>query len=105
MQYAFGQLNFPAACSKKLPKQNQPFQGRNDQMKLVRYGDKGAEKPGLIDKSGQLRDLSGQIKDLDGEAYSPASLKKLAAIDPASLPAVSGKPRLGAPVTGMSKFV
>ena len=74
-------------------------------MKLVRYGNKGAEKPGLIDKSGQLRDLSGQIKDLDGDAYSPASLKKLAAIDPASLPAVSGKPRLGAPVTGISKFV
>jgi 2-keto-4-pentenoate hydratase/2-oxohepta-3-ene-1,7-dioic acid hydratase in catechol pathway len=74
-------------------------------MKLVRYGNKGAEKPGLIDKAGQLRDLSGHIKDLDGEAYSPASLKKLAAIDPASLPAVSGKPRLGAPVTGMSKFV
>jgi len=74
-------------------------------MKLVRYGNKGAEKPGLIDKAGQLRDLSGQIKDFDGEAYSPVSLKKLAAIDPASLPAVSGKPRLGAPVTGMSKFV
>src|ERR1700741_4716889 len=74
-------------------------------MKLVRYGNLGAEKPGLIDKSGQLRDLSGQIKDLDGEAYSPASLKKLAAIDPASLPAVSGNPRLGAPVTGISKFV
>jgi 2-keto-4-pentenoate hydratase/2-oxohepta-3-ene-1,7-dioic acid hydratase in catechol pathway len=74
-------------------------------MKLVRYGNKGAEKPGLIDKSGQLRDLSGHIKDLDGEAYSPASLKRLAAIDPASLPAVPGKPRLGAPVTGISKFV
>src|ERR1700758_4426926 len=74
-------------------------------MKLVRYGNRGAEKPGLIDKSGQLRDLSGQIKDLDGEAYSPASLKKLAAVDPASLPAVNGKPRLGAPVTGISKFV
>ena len=54
-------------------------------MKLVRYGDKGAEKPGLIDKSGQLRDLSGHVKDLDGEAYSPASIKKLAAVDPASL--------------------
>src|ERR1700739_3355933 len=74
-------------------------------MKLVRYGEKGAEKPGLIDKSGQLRDLSAHIKELDGEAYSPASLKKLAASDPASLPAVSGKPRLGAPVTGISKFV
>ena len=74
-------------------------------MKLVRYGEMGAEKPGLIDKSGQLRDLSGHIKDLNGEAYSPASLKKLAAIDPASLSAVSGKPRLGAPVTGISKYV
>ncbi|MGJ4944223.1 fumarylacetoacetate hydrolase family protein [Bradyrhizobium sp. HKCCYLS1011] len=74
-------------------------------MKLVRYGDKGAEKPGLIDKSGQLRDLSAHIKDLDGAAYAPESLKKLAAIDPASLPAVSGNPRLGAPVTGISKFV
>ena len=73
-------------------------------MKLVRYGAKGAEKPGLIDKSGQLRDLSGHIKDLDGAAYAPDSLKKLAAIDAASLPAVSGKPRLGAPVTGISKF-
>jgi len=74
-------------------------------MKLVRYGEKGAERPGLIDKSGQLRDLSAYIKDFAGEAYSPASLKKLAALDPASLPAVSGKPRLGAPVTGISKFV
>ncbi|WP_024506031.1 fumarylacetoacetate hydrolase family protein [Bradyrhizobium sp. ARR65] len=74
-------------------------------MKLVRYGAKGAEKPGLIDKSGQLRDLSAHIRDLDGEAYTPASLKKLAAIDPASLPAVAGNPRLGPPVTGISKFV
>jgi 2,4-didehydro-3-deoxy-L-rhamnonate hydrolase len=74
-------------------------------MKLVRYGALGAEKPGLIDKSGQLRDLSAHVKDLDGEAYSPASLAKLAALDPSKLPAVDGKPRLGAPVTGISKFV
>jgi 2,4-diketo-3-deoxy-L-fuconate hydrolase len=74
-------------------------------MKLVRYGAKGAEKPGLIDKSGQLRDLSGHVKDLNGEAYAPASLAKLAALDPSKLPAVSGNPRLGAPVTGISKFV
>ena len=74
-------------------------------MKLVRYGAIGQEKPGLIDKSGQLRDLSAYVKDLNGEAYSPASLAKLAAIDPSSLPAVNGKPRLGAPVTGISKFV
>ena len=50
-------------------------------MKLVRYGAKGAEKPGLIDKSGQLRDLSAHVRDLDGAAYSPESLKKLAAIE------------------------
>ena len=56
-------------------------------MKLVRYGAKGAEKPGLIDKSGQLRDLSAHVKDLNGEAYSPASLAKLAALDPSKLPA------------------
>jgi 2,4-didehydro-3-deoxy-L-rhamnonate hydrolase len=74
-------------------------------MKLVRYGALGAEKPGLIDKSGQLRDLSAHVKDLDGEAYAPASLAKLAALDPSKLPAVDGKPRLGAPVTGISKFV
>ena len=50
-------------------------------MKLVRYGAKGQEKPGLIDKSGQLRDLSAHVKDLDGEAYAPASLAKLAGLD------------------------
>lgn len=74
-------------------------------MKLVRYGALGQEKPGLIDKSGQLRDLSAHVKDLTGEAYSPESLKKLAALDASKLPAVSGKPRLGAPVAGASKFV
>ena len=74
-------------------------------MKLVRYGALGQEKPGLIDKSGQLRDLSAHVKDLNGEAYAPASLAKLAGLDAAKLPAVDGKPRFGAPVTGISKFV
>src|SRR3981189_3520867 len=74
-------------------------------MKLVRYGAIGHEKPAVIDKSGQLRDLSSHVKDLNGNAYSPASLKKLAALEPDSLPTVSGKPRLGPPVTGISKFV
>src|ERR1700742_251205 len=74
-------------------------------MKLVRYGALGQEKPGLIDKSGQLRDLSAHVKDLDGAAYAPASLAKLAGLDASKLPAVDGKPRLGAPVTGISKFV
>jgi 2-keto-4-pentenoate hydratase/2-oxohepta-3-ene-1,7-dioic acid hydratase in catechol pathway len=74
-------------------------------MKLVRYGAIGQEKPGLIDKSGQLRDLSAHVKDFNGEAYAPASMAKLAALDASKLPAVDGKPRFGAPVTGISKFV
>lgn len=74
-------------------------------MKLVRYGAIGSEKPGLVDKSGQLRDLSAHMKDLSGDAYSPASLAKIAALDPASLPAVSGNPRLGAPAGGTPKFI
>ncbi len=74
-------------------------------MKLVRYGAFGQEKPGLIDKSGQLRDLSDHVKDLAGEAFSPAALAKLAALDPATLPAVDGKPRIGAPVGGLPKFL
>jgi 2-keto-4-pentenoate hydratase/2-oxohepta-3-ene-1,7-dioic acid hydratase in catechol pathway len=74
-------------------------------MKLVRYGAAGQEKPGLIDGDGKLRDLSGQLGDLAGDAFSPASLKKLAALDPASLPAVSGNPRIGSPVGGSPKFI
>jgi 5-carboxymethyl-2-hydroxymuconate isomerase len=74
-------------------------------MKLVRYGAISQEKPGLIDKSDQLRDLSGQVKDLAGEAFSPASLAKIAALDAASLPAVSGSPRIGSPVGGLPKFI
>jgi 2,4-didehydro-3-deoxy-L-rhamnonate hydrolase len=74
-------------------------------MKLVRYGEVGKEKPGLIDKSGQIRDLSVHVGDLAGEAFSPTSLARIAAIDPASLPAVSGKPRIGAAVGGSPKFI
>ena len=46
-------------------------------MKLVRYGEIGKEKPGLIDKSGQLRDLSAQVQDFAGDAFSPASLTRI----------------------------
>lgn len=74
-------------------------------MKLVRYGAIGSEKPGLIDASGQLRDLSSQIGDLAGDAFSPAGLAKLAALDPSGLPAVSGSPRFGSPVGGSPKFI
>lgn len=74
-------------------------------MKLVRYGTVGQEKPGLLDRSGRIRDLSALVKDIDGDALSPAGLAKIAAIDPASLPLVDGDPRLGAPVGNITKFV
>lgn len=74
-------------------------------MKLVRYGALGQEKPGLLDRSGRIRDLSAHVKDITGDTLSPAALAKLAALDPASLPLVDGDPRLGAPVTGFSKFL
>jgi 2-keto-4-pentenoate hydratase/2-oxohepta-3-ene-1,7-dioic acid hydratase in catechol pathway len=74
-------------------------------MKLVRYGPPGKEKPGLFDASGQLRDLSRKIKDIDAATLAPAELAKLRKLDPARLPAVKGKPRLGPCVATPSKFV
>ena len=74
-------------------------------MKLVRYGAAGQEKPGMMDRSGRIRDLSAHVKDINGETLSPSGLAKLAALDPASLPLVDGTPRFGAPVTGFSKFL
>jgi hypothetical protein len=74
-------------------------------MKLLRYGPKGSEKPGLLDADGKIRDLSGHVADITGAELSPASLKKLAAIDPKSLPLVEGSPRYGVPVSGVSKFI
>jgi 2-keto-4-pentenoate hydratase/2-oxohepta-3-ene-1,7-dioic acid hydratase in catechol pathway len=74
-------------------------------MKLLRYGPAGQEKPGLLDRDGQIRDLSGVIPDLAGEALSPAGLDKLRKLNPASLPAVSGTPRLGPCVGQVSKLV
>ena len=74
-------------------------------MKLVRYGDKGQEKPGLVDSDGQLRDLSDHVTDINGSALSKDILKMLGDIDPTSLPAVSGTPRLGACVSGIGKFM
>ncbi|MGO3926700.1 fumarylacetoacetate hydrolase family protein [Rhodopseudomonas pseudopalustris] len=74
-------------------------------MKLVRYGAVGAEKPGLIDPAGQLRDLSGEIADLAGEAFAPAALARLAALDWSQLPVITDMPRLGCPVGGAPKFI
>lgn len=74
-------------------------------MKLARYGQPGAEKPALVDTSGQLRDLSGVIDDVGGEALSAASLSRLADLDPESLELVAGSPRIGACVAGIGKFI
>ena len=67
-------------------------------MKLLRYGAPGAEKPGLLDADGKIRDLSGVITDIDAATLAPDSMARLAALDPASLPVVAGNPRIGCPV-------
>lgn len=74
-------------------------------MKLVRWGAAGAEKPGLLDHAGGVRDLSGVIADIDAAALSPAGLKKLSAIDPASLPAAPAGVRFGPPVAFVPKII
>lgn len=74
-------------------------------MKLVRYGAVGAEKPGLIDAQGRLRDLSGHIADIDRATLSPSGLAALRKLSIESLPQVQGAPRLGVPLTGISKLV
>ena len=74
-------------------------------MKLIRWGAKGAEKPGLVDNSGKLRDLSGQIGDLTPDCLSPEGLRRLAAIEAVALPKVPDGARLGVPFTGISKIV
>ncbi|MBZ0131265.1 MAG: fumarylacetoacetate hydrolase family protein [Rhodocyclaceae bacterium] len=74
-------------------------------MKLVRYGNNGQEKPGLIDEEGKLRDLSVAIETIDQSTLSPQGLNSLRSIAPDSLPRVKGTPRLGVPFTGISKIV
>lgn len=74
-------------------------------MKLFRHGAIGREKPGLIDRSGKLRDLSKVIDDLTPEAISPRGLEKLKSVDAESLPLVDGKPRFGCPVAGVRNFI
>ncbi|MEN1678120.1 MAG: fumarylacetoacetate hydrolase family protein [Planctomycetota bacterium] len=74
-------------------------------MKLLRYGNPGEEKPGLLDADGVIRSLEGVIDDVAGDALLPATMEKLAAVDPASLPAVKGNPRLGPCVAGTGKFL
>jgi 2,4-didehydro-3-deoxy-L-rhamnonate hydrolase len=74
-------------------------------MKLVRFGAPGAEKPGLVDAQGAVRDLSAHVKDITGDTLSPASLDKLRGIDPGSLPLAPKGARFGSPVGGVRNFI
>ena len=74
-------------------------------MKLVRFGAAGAEKPGLIDQDGTLRDLSGEVPDIGGDTLSDAGLEAIRGLEVSSLPAVSGEPRLGPCVGNIGKYV
>ena len=74
-------------------------------MKLVRYGNPGKEKPGLIDAEGKLRDLSAVVKDIGAEQISPAALAKISKLKTDKLPLVKGKPRFGSPVANVGKFI
>ena len=74
-------------------------------MKLLRYGPAGAEKPGMLDGDGAIRDLSGVVGDIAGDVLTPDGLNKVRAIDPASLPKVDGTPRMGPCVGDIGKFM
>ena len=74
-------------------------------MKLLRYGPAGAEKPGMLDGDGAIRDLSGVVGDITGDVLTPDGLDKLRAVDPASLPKVDGTPRMGPCVGDIGKFM
>lgn len=74
-------------------------------MKLLRYGPKGKEKPGILDKNGQIRSLHKVIADLDGDAISPSGLAKLKKLDLVKLPIVKGNPRIGACIANPQKFI
>lgn len=74
-------------------------------MKLLRFGELGAEKPGLLDADGQIRDLSSRINDITGATLSPAALENIRGLDPNDLPVVAGQPRIGACVGAVGKLI
>jgi 2,4-diketo-3-deoxy-L-fuconate hydrolase len=74
-------------------------------MKLLRYGAPQREKPGLLDRTGAIRDLSAHVHDISAETVTPKSLARLAALNSDDLPLVDGTPRLGVPVKGIGKFL
>ena len=74
-------------------------------MKLLRFGERGRERPGLLDNRGRIRDLSAVVDDIAGDTLAPEGLARLRALDPESLPLVEGDPRIGACVGRVGKFI
>lgn len=74
-------------------------------MKLVRFGPRNGEKPGLVDEQGHIRDLSSQVGDLGGDWLSPSGLAQIRALDVRSLPIIAPQTRLGAPIAGSRNFI
>ena len=74
-------------------------------MKLLRYGEPGLEKPGLLDENGVIRDLSGYVDDISAATLLPENIAKLKKIDQKSLPEVTGNIRLGACVGKIGNFI
>jgi 2-keto-4-pentenoate hydratase/2-oxohepta-3-ene-1,7-dioic acid hydratase in catechol pathway len=95
----------PIACPQAIGHGPAATQEKDIGMKLVRFGAAGAEKPGLIDAQGVVRDLSGHVNDITGETLAAASLKRLSQLDPQSLPAAPPGVRLGPPVGNVRNFI
>jgi ureidoglycolate lyase len=74
-------------------------------MRLLRHGRSGAEKPGLLDAEGRIRDLSGHVDDITPALLADGRLSRLAGVDPESLPRIEGQPRLGPPIAGVPNLV
>jgi 2-keto-4-pentenoate hydratase/2-oxohepta-3-ene-1,7-dioic acid hydratase in catechol pathway len=74
-------------------------------MRLVRFGNKGSEKPGVLDRDGRIHDLSGHVPDIAGHVLEPAGLDKLRALNIDALPVVPDTTRLGACVAGVGKII
>ena len=74
-------------------------------MKLLRYGEAGRERPGVVDADGNIRDISAYMLDVAGDAIDPGALARLSALDLTELPLVEGNPRIGPCVAGVGKFI
>ena len=74
-------------------------------MKLLRYGPKGQEKPGILDAQAEIRDLSGIVSDISGDVLSDESLQKISALDVENLPLVASVNRIGPCVANVGKFI